>query len=243
MVISTTSAKATIINRSNYTPDDNTITTIILIISTTTITTNNQKSLSFHIVFHNCHWKVIHIPIVLSFPGVNSISLFQTCIENSSQKYIILKVLLFWGLKMLRVTPAGVRVIFSPRSPPCLESQGFQFDPTFLWSSLVLLPSAIAFMSSFLCYWPIHLTFISLHLIFLKDRLFRLALVLFLSGQMMNNLGGGMCSACCHMALLSGIICIIYLFLNTSFISLFYTSFLHLVLKRLTETVNGTSIS
>ena len=26
-----------------------------------------------------------------------------------------------------------------------MESQGFQFDPTFLWSSLVLLPSPIAF--------------------------------------------------------------------------------------------------
>ena len=35
---------------------------------------------------------------------------------------------------------------FSPCSPPCLESQGFQFDPTFLYyiSSLVLLPSAVA---------------------------------------------------------------------------------------------------
>ena len=27
----------------------------------------------------------------------------------------------------------------------CLESQGFQFDPIGLWSSLVLLPSPIAF--------------------------------------------------------------------------------------------------
>ncbi len=67
-------------------------------------------------------------------------------------------------------------------SPPCLESQGFQFDSTFLWSSLVLLPSPIAFLSSFFCYWPIHLPFIYLNLVFSKDRPFRLALVLFLSG-------------------------------------------------------------
>ena len=79
--------------------------------------------------------------------------------------------------------PAGGPGDFSPRSPPCLESQGFQFDPTFLWSSLVLLPSPIAFLSSFFCYWPIHLPFISLNLVFSKDRLFRLTLVLlFLSG-------------------------------------------------------------
>ena len=29
-------------------------------------------------------------------------------------------------------------------SPPCLESQGFQFDPTFLYNLLFLLPSTVA---------------------------------------------------------------------------------------------------
>ena len=43
---------------------------------------------------------------------------------------------------------------FSPRSPPCLESWGFQFDPTFLWSSLVLLPSPIAFSHLFVAIGP-----------------------------------------------------------------------------------------
>ena len=38
--------------------------------------------LLFHIVFHNCHLKVgLKInAILLAFPGVNSISLFGTCI-------------------------------------------------------------------------------------------------------------------------------------------------------------------
>ena len=62
--------------------------------------------------------------------------------------------------------------------PPCRESQGFQFDPTFLWSSVVLLPSPIAFSVILFLSPPIHLPFISLNLVFSKDRLFRLALVL-----------------------------------------------------------------
>ena len=79
--------------------------------------------------------------------------------------------------------PAGRLEDFSPRSPPCLESHGFQFDPTFLWSSLVLCLVLLLFLSSYFCYGHILLPFMSLNLVFSKDRLFRLALVfLFWSG-------------------------------------------------------------
>ena len=37
----------------------------------------------------------------------------------------------------------GLGFLMSPRTS-CLESQGFQFDPTFLYLSSVLLPSPVA---------------------------------------------------------------------------------------------------
>ena len=42
--------------------------------------------------------------------------------------------------------PPGVwGILVHVPAPPCLESQGFQFDLTFLWFCLVLLPSPVAF--------------------------------------------------------------------------------------------------
>ena len=64
--------------------------------------------------------------------------------------------------------------------PPVWNLMAVSLIPLF-YGTLVIWPSPIAFLSSFFCYWPINLPFISLNLIFLKDRLFRLAIVLFLS--------------------------------------------------------------
>ena len=91
-------------------------------------------------------------------------------------------------------------------SPPCLESQGCQFDPIFLYiSSLVLLPSPVALsvLSLFCFIWPILLASFSLNLHFPKGRLFCLAFVFlfFLSALEMSTLVGGMCSICCQKAL------------------------------------------
>ena len=50
-----------------------------------------------------------------------------------------------WNAEIFKVRPDQRPGDSSPRSPPWLESQGFQFDPTFLGSSLVFLPSPIVF--------------------------------------------------------------------------------------------------
>ena len=61
----------------------------------------------------------------------------------------------------------------------------------------------------------------------------------------MSTLGGGMCSACCHiMALVSAIKYYAFIvFVIKYFFLFFYNSLLNLVLKRQTETVNVTSIT
>ena len=48
-------------------------------------------------------------------------------------------------------------VFFKSAFSPLSGISGLLVDPTFLWSSLVLLPGPIAFLSSFFCHWPIHL--------------------------------------------------------------------------------------
>ena len=69
-------------------------------------------------------------------------------------------------------------------SPPCLESQDFQFDTTFLY--LLLCSSAYSSCSFYLIllyFWPILLISFSLNFHFPKGRLFCVAIVcLFLSG-------------------------------------------------------------
>ena len=128
-------------------------------------------------------------------------------------------------------------------SPPYLESQGCQFDPNFLY--LPVCSSALSclyFCIILFCFWPILLNYFSLNLRFPKGRLFCLALVFVsLSGYERSILVGGMCSICCHMAL---VLAFMLVFLICNCFYLFWgCCFLNLVLKRQTEAANGTSIS
>ena len=65
-------------------------------------------------------------------------------------------------------------------SPPCLESQGCQFDPTFLYPlSCSSAKSCRSVCLILFWFWPILLTSVSLNLHFPKSRLFCVALVFF----------------------------------------------------------------
>ena len=76
--------------------------------------------------------------------------------------------------------------------PRCLESQGCQFDPTFLYNiSFVLLPSPVALYVILFCFWPILLTSLSLSLHIPKGKLICVALVFcFLSGLLLLFIEG-----------------------------------------------------
>ena len=61
-------------------------------------------------------------------------------LRHTEEETVLVQQMLWW------TSPSGRPGDVSPRPPPpCLESQSFQFDPTFLWTSLVLLRSPIAF--------------------------------------------------------------------------------------------------
>ena len=67
--------------------------------------------------------------------------------------------------------------------PPVWNFGAFSLIPLFYGPLLCFCLVLLLFLSSFFCYWSIHLPFIFLNLVFSKDRLFRPALVLlFLSG-------------------------------------------------------------
>ena len=90
-------------------------------------------------------------------------------------------------------------------SPPCLESQGCQFDSTVLYRSPLLFFCLV--LSLFLSYpflvWAHSSNLFSPKpLFFPKGQLFCVALVVVLSGYGMSTLVGGMRSICCHMALI-----------------------------------------
>ena len=59
----------------------------------------------------------------------------------------------------------------------------------------------------------------------------------------MSTLIGGMCSICCHMALVLAFMHLYSIFSLQLSLSILFFLFFNLVLKRQTETVNGTSIS
>ena len=69
--------------------------------------------------------------------------------QHGHARFVGLQVLVSlvgWpAFPLLQPPPGGRGILVRVQAPPCQEFQGFQFDPTFLWSSLVLLPIPIAF--------------------------------------------------------------------------------------------------
>ena len=78
--------------------------------------------------------------------------------------------------------PPGGRGILIRVLPLVWNLRAFSLIPLFYGPLLFFCLVLLLFLSSFFGYWPIHLPFISPNLVFSTDRLFRLALVLYLSG-------------------------------------------------------------
>ena len=129
--------------------------------------------------------------------------------------------------------------------PPCVESQDRQLDPTFLLSPLLLFCLVFCryFCLILFWFWSILLTSFSLNLPFPKGRLFCVAGFFFYSAYEMSTLVSDMCSIYSHMALVLAFMHL-YCIFNLRFVLFIFCSFFfNRVLKRQTETVNGSSIT
>ena len=122
----------------------------------------------------------------------------------------------------------------------CLESQGCQFDPTFLLSPFLFFCQVLLLLLLF-CFWPILLTPLSVNV---HCPCVALVFVV-LSGLEMSTLAGGMCIICCHMVLVLAFMQLYSIFnLQLFLLIVFYNYyFFYVVLERHIEMVSGTSIS
>ena len=145
-------------------------------------------------------------------------------------------------------TPEGRPGDFSDVSPLCEISWLAVWSQCYISPLLFCLQSCRNFCFIIVCFRTILLIFFSINLHFLKGRFFSVSLVLCWSSYDMSILGGGMCSACYDIALVSAIMhcCIFFPYnLHIHFNYVIHISInlnLLVLLKRQTETVHGSSI-